>query len=678
MQDLSPVAAVFPELPLLLEAFPFPAWLSNREGDVESVNEAWVSYTGLSRSASLGRGWLQAVALPERLRTSGRFCGAYSAGQPDCFETLLVRADGEGRWNRARAIPLRDRAGGLVRWLATWSDLDEHVRTTERLRIAAAASAALLGNGGIEETFRAFAAILVPQFADWFTVRRLEADGRLRVVFAHHREPALAAVARSIVGSDTRLPRAGYTDVVRGRGPRLNAFANLDALVASLRAHGAPASYVAAIAALGYRSGVTVPLIHGRALVGTIHAIRSAPETGRYDVRDVSLFGEIAPALAAAIAQASAFDALVTSYEHERRVATVLQSEALPKQLPRAFGLRIDGHYTPAHRDERIGGDWYDATRLRDGRILLSIGDVLGNGLDAAVTMGSLRQIVRTAARLDPEPARILASADETLREDRPGTIATAFVGVYDPVTMRLRYASAGHPPPLVRAPDRTIAELHLGGLPLGLRERDGETHELAIAPGSLLVLYTDGLTESTRDLFEGERRLRAAIHEPSVRHAQNVAHAIHRTVLFDGASDDVAVLTVAFPAKSDETSILRWSPDARDLRALQAVRAEFHRFLATRHADPDRSFGAEVVLGELLSNAHRYAPGPLEVVVDSTGDDLVVHVLDDGPGFCYRPSWPAASLSEGGRGLALVDAFALSCSVTARPEGGSHVRVVL
>ncbi|MFN2460778.1 MAG: PP2C family protein-serine/threonine phosphatase [Candidatus Velthaea sp.] len=235
-------------------------------------------------------------------------------------------------------------------------------------------------------------------------------------------------------------------------------------------------------------------------------------------------------------------------YEREHRVAKRLQEASLPRTLPRMDGIAFDAVYQPGQSDAEIGGDWYDAFALPDGRVVLSIGDVLGSGLDAAVLMGRVRQGLRLAAVINPDPAAVLRAVDDTLVLESFEGMATALVAILDPVTLTMACATAGHPRPLLCAPDGTVTEpFTLAAPPLGLHALSDVVVETAVLPrGSLLVLYTDGLTESTRSLDEGERRVRAALAQAAVRQAERPAAAIRDAVLFDGSRDDVAILTLS------------------------------------------------------------------------------------------------------------------------------------
>ena len=253
---------------------------------------------------------------------------------------------------------------------------------------------------------------------------------------------------------------------------------------------------------------------------------------------DVPLLEELAARASVAIENAQL-------YEREHRVAVTLQRAMLPAVLPHAEGLTFDAVYFPGATEAEIGGDWYDAIALGDGRVVVSIGDVTGRGLTAAVIMGRIRQAIETLAMYESDPVRLLDAADGVLRRAHPDAIVTALVGVVDPAARTMTYATAGHPTPIVRAPDGTIGQLFGRGLPLGLRDSSPEPAiTVALAPSSLVVFFTDGLVESTRDIQEGERRVFAALADDEVATGRAPAAALVARVLDGGVRDDVAVLT--------------------------------------------------------------------------------------------------------------------------------------
>jgi PAS domain S-box-containing protein len=379
--------------------------------------------------------------------------------------------------------------------------------------------------------------------------------------------------------------------------------------------------------------------------------------------------------------QRRAREAVQKFAERAARVSDAFQVASLPESLPKVAGVRFDAVYEAGVAEALVGGDWYDAMRLLDGRILVSVGDVSGSGLAAAVTMNAMRQVIRGAAQNHADPPAILDAADRTLRMERPDGMVTAFVGILDPLTLTLNYACAGHPPPLLRHADGRLEELRGLGLPLGLWEKGFvEAPIAALEPGSLLVIYTDGLTESTRDLAEGEKRLFAAVAGLNLEEHSSCAGAIRDKVLVGGARDDVAILTVSIDKKAvaADSSVLRWTIDSSEPSSVMSARDDLVRALRAR-STPERSVcDAELIFAELIGNVVRHAPGKTEVVLDAGGRLPVLNIIDEGPGFSRAAHLPADMMREGGRGLFIVSTLAKELNVTKRVGKGSHVRAVL
>lgn len=233
-------------------------------------------------------------------------------------------------------------------------------------------------------------------------------------------------------------------------------------------------------------------------------------------------------------------------YENEKRIADLLQAAFLQKDLPLSPTVGLHAAYVPATDSERVGGDWYDAFELPDGRILFSIGDVAGHGLEAAIVMSRARQAIVVAALHEDDPAAVLARANNAiLLQD--ATMVTAICGYLDPRSMEVTYATAGHPAPVMVPPGAKAAFLPYDGIPLGIEPDAAFRTFVAHAQnGGVLVLYTDGVIEHKRNIVEGERNLLAAI--DGAARAENPAVAIHQNI-FHGASsrDDVAILTLSF-----------------------------------------------------------------------------------------------------------------------------------
>jgi PAS domain S-box-containing protein len=603
-------------------------------------------------------GFRSAIFLP--LMHRGRPIGVLQA----------VRSEIDSGSYDGRDVPLfTDLASAAANAIANAQIFDALLDSERHLAVVSRASDELARSLSLHETYETFARIVVPELADWVSIV-VRDQGTLRTVAGMHVDPMRADVAAGLIG-----PYRGDLDATGGtaaviRSGRPEVWTLIDDSLLARFMHAAGASIYND---LGLRSTVIVPLLVDGETFGAL-VVGSTSFHRLFTPQDLPLFQELAHRASAAISNAR-------RYEQEHRVATALQAGALPKSLPDAFGYVFSGHYAPGRTELQIGGDWYDALRLADGRIVISIGDVLGSGLDAAVTMGNLRQIIRGVAQVHPDPALMLDAADKTLRADldRPDRIVTALVGVLDPITATLTYASAGHPPAILRTADGSIEELRTTGLPLGLRERDESvTRTVTIPPGALLVFYTDGLTESTRDIIEGERRLLTALLNPAILAAKNIARALHDDVLFDGSHDDVAILAVRAPQSGGGDPLVRWSFSSDDGERASSARHEFSELLTQRSASEDERFIAELVFGELIGNVVRYAPGPVDVAVDLSGASPVLHVLDGGEGFHYVPKLPDDLLSERGRGLFIVTTMTAEFSVVARPVAGSHARAVL
>ena len=419
---------------------------------------------------------------------------------------------------------------------------------------------------------------------------------------------------------------------------------------------------------------IRVPIRRTGAVHGMLE-VRYCGSERTYAHEDVPFFAEIARRIGPALENAEAF-------ERERRVARTFQEAALQPELPHVPGLVFDAIYEAGRSDALIGGDWYDAFRIPDGRVVVSVGDVSGSGLDAAVTMASVRQGIRMVSGVNPDPNVLLDAADRALRASDRERFVTAFVGVIDPVFGTMTWASAGHPPPLLRLADGTVLALRGTEPPLGLRGRIHEApSSVELERGDLLVLYTDGLVEASRDIIEGERRALEAV--AMLDDVERAAEALYDDMLTLGhPNDDVAILTVAFECTVVEAvstrRAWRWTFDAKDRETAHRVRASIAAQLGLAGADSDARATAELVFGELIGNVVRYAPGTVDVVLDLSGDAPVLHVVDEGEGFEHNPKLPADQLSERGRGLFIVAALSEELYVSRRPRGGSHARAVL
>jgi anti-sigma regulatory factor (Ser/Thr protein kinase) len=342
-------------------------------------------------------------------------------------------------------------------------------------------------------------------------------------------------------------------------------------------------------------------------------------------------------------------------YAREHHVADTLQRALLPERLPVDDRLAFDAAYLPGAQEAIVGGDWYDAFRLPDGRIAFSIGDVAGHGLRAAIVMGEVRQAFRAAALNPNSPSLVLERANTIVNMRANPVMVTAMFGIVDPRDGTVTYASAGHPAPLLALPCGVVSLLPKDGVPLGIVDTIGATDwTFTLPPGALFTAYTDGLIEYSRDVIEGEERLLAAAREGVVHIDADPARALLRRIFATHENtDDVATLTVASADVPSTTFAFIFSALPM---AVPLVRRSLERFARGVGLDDDCRFSLLTAVGEAVANAVEHAylgpPGLVRVHAQSGDGSLVVTVEDDG-------KWkPAQRRDERGRGLPLMRAL--------------------
>jgi serine phosphatase RsbU (regulator of sigma subunit) len=285
----------------------------------------------------------------------------------------------------------------------------------------------------------------------------------------------------------------------------------------------------------GIRSLLGVPMVAGGEVIGIVHV--GSLVRRRFTEDEAELLQLVADRLALATQ--------VRLSSAERAAAVALQRSLLPERLPEIPGLDLAARYLPG--EGGVGGDWYDVYPLPSGEVAITIGDVAGRGLRAAVVMGRLRSKLRAIAFDEGDPGQVLARLDETLRHFEPGEMATVVFAVLDPDLGRLRVAAAGHPPPLLAVPGAPsrLLDVPVGppiGVPFG---RPRQIATVDVPPGALLCLYTDGLVERRGVLIDdGLARLCDTVQPGPARPTciSLVAEFVGNT----SPEDDLAVLVVA------------------------------------------------------------------------------------------------------------------------------------
>jgi PAS domain S-box-containing protein len=233
----------------------------------------------------------------------------------------------------------------------------------------------------------------------------------------------------------------------------------------------------------------------------------------------------------------------------EHRVKESLQRAVLPARLPSAAGVELAARYLPADMPSLVGGDWYDAFCLPDGGLAVATGDVVGHDLDAAATMGQVRNALRAYAFSDDHPAEVLARLNGLITGLGDSGLATALFGRLDSAQRTFRWSCGGHPQPLLigAAGVRLLsspAGPMLGAVPAA-RARYTDAHA-AVEPYDVLVLYTDGLIERRdRDLDEGFAALARAAGDLHGQAAETVCTTMLDRLLPDQEHEDDVCLLV-------------------------------------------------------------------------------------------------------------------------------------
>lgn len=400
-----------------------------------------------------------------------------------------------------------------------------------------------------------------------------------------------------------------------------------------------------------------VPLISNDKAFGAMSLITSV-SSRRYSGGDLAVAEEVAQRAAQAIDKARA-------YQRERSIAETLQRSLLRSRLPDLPGITLASRYLPARQEAEIGGDWYDAVLLPEGGLAVVMGDVAGRGIQAAAVMGQLQNAVRAYAAEGYGPAAILQRVGRMLdlRE-----MATLLILVFDPATQAVRYANAGHLPPLVLAPDGTVTALEGGAAPLSIVSSDVtyRDYEAQVAPGSTVLLYTDGLVEIRGESIDiGLQRLTETLRGAPRDDVDGLVNHVLFGMLHDEAGiDDVAML--ALHAGVLDPAVLRLrldaSPDAAPL-----LRHTLRRWLAQSRLDEEEIFDLTVAATEAFANAieHAYGAGDASIEIEARLDGDVVRLMVRDWG-----RWREQRGQHRGRGIALMRGLMDEVDVTAGPDG--------
>ena len=410
----------------------------------------------------------------------------------------------------------------------------------------------------------------------------------------------------------------------------------------------------------GLESMLGVPLLVEGDVVGVLHVGTLTQRA--FDEEDTELLQRAGDRAALAISSRLT--------EHERGLADALQRSLMPR-LPQLPAVSLAGRYLPAAA-ARLGGDWYDAFPLPDGRLGLAIGDVVGRGFHAAAIMGQLRSGLRAYALDGMPPGEVLEKLNRLLRQLEPGRTATLLYMVLDPHGGHLVAAGAGHPPPLVNPADGEpwFAELP-ASVPLGAsRYVRYDELELELEPGSTLALYTDGLVERAGESLDAGLERLAATVNAGYENLEHLGDALVDVMLPEGAGDDDAALLVARAEGLGETLVARFPAD---VESIPIMRRLLGRWLdeagATRADVEDLMLASAEAAANAIEHAYGLESGIVEVRAWISGEGPVkVAIRDFG-------NWRAPRGTHRGRGLLLMENLADVVEVI-RSDAGTTVEL--
>ncbi|WP_244217148.1 SpoIIE family protein phosphatase [Streptomyces carpinensis] len=560
----------------------------------------------------------------------------------------------EHMWSGS-SFRLTDPAGRVLGMCQTYIDITDGWRAQRRLTLLTEAGTRIGTSLDVVRTAQELADTAVPDFADVIAVDLLEAT-------VHGDEPhpeplgdqwrLRRAGIRSIQGGDPAAAHAlGESVAVRPGTPQHRCLAGGNSLLLQTPDADEWATFdtrtAERIHTFEVHSLMEVPL-RARGITLGVATFGRYRDPQPYDEVDLALAEDFCSRAAVSIDNAR-------RYTREHNTAIALQRSLLPHHVPHYPAIESAHRYLPAAAHAGAGGDWFDVLPLSGARVALVIGDVCGHGLHAAAIMGRLRTAVHTLTDLDLDPDEVLTQLDDLVirltAEDAGCEGATCLYAVYDPISRLCTFARAGHPPPALVQPDGTVEFLNdiPPGPPLGVGGLPFETSQRHLAEGTVLVLYTNGLVQAPgQSIAAGLDRLAGSLAGPG-RPLEQLCDRIATTLLPEHRPDDVALLLARTHTLADE-QVACWELPVDPARVGHA-RALTMRQLDDWGLEP-LTFTSELIISELVTNAIRYAHGPITLRLINA-DSLICEVSD---GSLSAPHLRRARTNdEGGRGLFLV-----------------------
>ncbi|WP_189034938.1 ATP-binding SpoIIE family protein phosphatase [Streptomyces daqingensis] len=584
---------------------------------------------------------------------------ATTTGRPVFDREAALRTDGRRRTVSQSVLPLSDVHGDRSGVLSFWRDTTDQTRMRKHLELLRESAVRISASLDVRRVAQDLADILVPGLGDLATVELAESVliGDDPPDAGRWDRQRLVRVAGATTGpwpegllapgtpcpplpdsEDLRTVRSGEAVVTDRRGAVAAVGEGQQRLFVPPGGHS-----------------LAVAPIRARGLALGLVSVWRTDQTDAITEDERVLLTEICSRASISLDNAR-------RYTREHRSAGALQQRLLPRPATSTMAAETAGSYRPAGGGNRVGGDWFDAIPLPGLRTALVVGDVTGHGLYAAAAMGRLRTAIQTLAALELDPDDLLHHVDDLVHDlaaeadpeqgDTGG--ATCLVAVWDPINQQCTMASAGHPPPVLVTPDGDVRLLDLPpGPPLGVGGMPFESHVVRLEPGSVLALYTDGLVCDDGDLERGMRRLCDALQERcrNVEPLQEVGPALLRDLLEGHQRNDDVALLLARTRAISPWHTMSWTLPAEAESVGQARSAAVRQLAAWGLGEI--AFSVELVVSELVTNAVRYAGGPVGLRLIRSPDALIVEVTD--PSSTAPRLRRARETDEGGRGLWLV-----------------------
>jgi PAS domain S-box-containing protein len=541
----------------LVQAGAQVVWVTTPTGQIAEDSPEWRWITGQSLEEYLGNGWLDAIHPEDRERVEREWLECVRAGKVFDSRYRVRTKTGSYRHYDVRAVPI-ERDGKIIEWVGASTDVTGQREAEEmRGRLTEQLSAAALRTARLQQATSMLAeALTVLQVVEVITEVGRSAIGAERSAVAlldrerlqlHTINPVGLPDVPGAPSGDMPLDAPSVmTLAITSRRPVL--VENPESL---RRQFEGLTDVDVFLTHSDERAWVGLPLLAAGAPLGALRFSFTKP---RQITEEERVFLEaLAGQCALALERASLF-------EREHTTAETLQRSLLPDRLPSVPGIILEARYLPVTRNMEIGGDWYDAFRLPDGRLAVATGDVMGKGLTAAAGMGRVRNALRALALTDPRPAAVLAGLDRLFTAtELDEQVTTVAYLVLDPVTGEGLAGNAGHLPPLLLSRDAPPRlDTTEAGTPLGWA-CPRQQYVFRLPPGTTAVLYSDGLVENRRrgldsgldELVSVAAQARPGMVEDPARLLE---YLVDRMLTGYEQDDDVTVLVLHVPRRDGTT----------------------------------------------------------------------------------------------------------------------------